>query len=616
MALHPSLRAGLGKAFLWSVLSLFAVPLVTLFFANHVQRDLDARFLVAIESRIDAATDLSPANRQEQKDYYRAHPPSTICTDRTPDAQEYREAMCPPYSNNWQFFVARTVALWTLVAGALVLVAALALGALAFVNRRLQHASFVAGWRLMTAASALEVVVQGAMVAWLSFWVTAYFWHRYSPKLIMAVAIGVAVAVVLAVVGIFKRVNRHSEVEGELVQEADAPLLWQRIRHMAARLQTAPPQHIVAGIDANFFVTEAPIHVAGQVLTGRTLFVSIPLLRLLDQSEADAVFAHELAHLGGGDTESSARLGPKLVQYDQYHHAMRTSGLTAVVSPLLGLYRLIFEWALARDSRAREFQADRIAAQLVSPQAIGQSLVKIAAYARYRHKIESDLFDKEEQLAGDLGIAHFISSVLPPYAQSAEFRTAMQTANVPHPFDTHPLMPERIRNVGWVLPESDYGAIVVRPPERTWAQDILTADAIEQRLWSDYEQAFAQGHERSLAYRYEPATAEELAVVLKYFPARQFALKGGHTVQVSHEGITTSADGTTVPWDAVKAMAFKDSILGDSLTITHPEKSLLRAKSTKLKLPGLKKDKQRFKATLEHYWERHQVMRGRETLDD
>eukprot|EP01041_Mallomonas_annulata_P039487 gene39487-63183_t len=57
------------------------------------------------------------------------------------------------------------------------------------------------------------------------------------------------------------------------------------------------------------------------------------LLRILDQAEADAVFGHELAHLRGGDTQSSARLGPKLVQFDHYRHAVRSGGLSAVVSP-------------------------------------------------------------------------------------------------------------------------------------------------------------------------------------------------------------------------------------------------------------------------------------------
>ena len=609
--LSSAFRLGLLKVFAYALLALFLVPAVTYLFAGHVQRDQDERFVAGISQRIDAEKSMPADEKEARKDYYRANPPSTICDNTAPEAQDYRAALCERFSDVWQFDMARKLALGTLLGSAVLLVAVLCLGALAFVDRTLQYTSFVTGWRLTTVASAAALVLQGVMAVWLSFWVTAFFFHKYSPKLIGVVGLAVAAAVFVAVVGIFKRVQSRSEAVGELVSEADAPMLWKRIRHMAQRLKTEPPQHIVAGIDANFFVTEAPLVVGNQTLTGRTLFVSLPLLRILDQSEADAVFGHELAHLRGGDTQSSARLGPKLVQFDHYRHAIRTGGMSAVVSPLLDLYRTIFEVALARDSREREFKADRIAAKLISPAAIAQSLVKIAAYAQYRSRIEDELFGRDQRHdASTLGIAGFVAQGLGPYAASSDFLLAMKTANVPHPFDSHPPMPERLRNVGMALKEQDYGAIAVRTPEATWVQEILTADAIEQRLWSAYEQQFAQDHERSLAYRYEPATEEERALVLKYFPPVVFALKGENTVEVSIEGIRTSADETTVFWDAIKSLQFKESSFGNALIVTHPDKGTLgMAKTSKIKLAGLTKEKDQFNAVVGHYWQRHQIMR-------
>lgn len=611
MSIQSALKLGLAKVFAYALLALFLIPAVTYVFAGYAQRDQDTRFVEGISQRIDADKRLPSAEKQARKDYYRSNPPSTICNSTDPEAQDYRAAMCERYGDVWQFNMARTVSLGTLVASGVLLVAVLGLGALAFVDRKMQYASFVTGWHLTTWASAASLVAQGAMAVWLSFWVTAVFFHKYSPKLIIVVGLAVAAGVFVAVAGIFKRVQSDSRAVGELVSEADAPMLWKRIRHMAQRLKTDPPQHIVAGIDANFFVTEAPLTVGDKTLTGRTLFVSLPLLRVLDQTEADAVFGHELAHLRGGDTQSSARLGPKLVQFDHYRHAIRTGGLSAVVSPVLDLYRTIFEFALARDSREREFKADRIAAKLVSPAAIAQSLVKIAAYAQYRYKIEDELFGRNDRHDNtSLGIAGFVAQGLTPYAASDDFLNAMKTANVPHPFDSHPAMPERLRNVGMPLKEHDYSAIAVRKPAATWVQEILTADAIEQRLWSDYEQQFAQDHERSLAYRYEPANDQERALVLQYFPPVVFALKGADTMEVSIDGIKTSADDTTVFWDAVKALEFKESSFGNALVVTHPEKGMMGAKTTKIKLPGLKKDKDAFNATVGIYWHRHQIMRA------
>jgi Zn-dependent protease with chaperone function len=609
MTFQSAFKVGLSKVFAYALLALFLIPAVTYVFTGYAQQDWDARFAAGISQRIDAERGMPAAEKQARKDYYRDNPPSTICSTTDPKAQDYRDAMCQRYGDVWQFNLARKVSLWTLLASALLLVAVLGLGAMAFVNRKMQYTSFVTGWHLTTWASAASLVVQGALAVWLSFWVTAFFFHKYSPKLILIVGLAVAVGVFVAVAGIFKRVQSGNHAVGELVSEQDAPQLWARIRHLAQRLKTAPPQHMVAGIDANFFVTEAPITVGNQTLTGRTLFVSLPLLRILDQAEADAVLGHELAHLRGGDTHSSARLGPKLVQFDHYRLAIRTGGLSAVVSPLLDLYRTIFEIALARDSREREFKADRTAAKLVSPAAIAQSLIKIAAYAQYRYKIEDELFDHDQRHDAQLGIASFVATGLAPYAASDDFLDAMKTANVPHPFDSHPAMPERLRNVGMALKEQDYGAIAVRAPTATWVQDIATAEGIEQRLWGAYEQQFAQDHERSLAYRYEPANDEERALVLQYFPPVVFALKGSDTVEVSIDGIRTSADGTTVYWDAVKAFQFYESSFGNALVVTHPEKGVIGAKTTKIKLPGLKKEKDQFNAVVGLYWQRHQIMR-------
>jgi Zn-dependent protease with chaperone function len=607
-----ALRNDLLKVFLLCLLSLFLVPAATLVFTEYAQHGDDVSFLQRVDARIDAASNMSTDERQQVRSYYHAHPPSIACADLDPQDQEFHDKVCAPFSEMWQFHLADRTAFWTLVGGAALLLVALALGALAFANRGLRYASFVAGWRLMTWSSAATVLVQGVLCVWLSFWVTAYFWHSYYVKLVALAGICAAVAVFLAISMLFRRFPADDEIEGEPLGEADAPRLWERVRQLAGRVGTAPPDHIVAGIDTNFFVTETPHTVGGQVLRGRTLFVSIPLLRVLDQSEADAVLAHELAHLGGGDTRSGAALGPKLQQFDHYTAQMRRGGLTVVAHYLLRLYRMIFQFALSRASREREYAADRTAAQLVSPQGIVRSLVKIAAYARYRNHVENELFSHDQRHGGSLGIAGFVAEGLHPYATSAAFVDAMKTAGVPHPYDSHPPLEERMRNVGHAVPAGEYGAIVTAVPQASWADEILTAHAIEQRLWTDYEQRFAAAHERSLAYRYEPATDEERALVLKYFPGVLFDLGKERTFEVHYTGMRTS-DGIEVPWEAVKGLTYKDGSFGDALVVTHHEKGMLGAKSTTLKLRGIGKQKAALKEAVGQYWHRHQVMRANQS---
>ncbi|MBT2334474.1 M48 family metalloprotease [Variovorax paradoxus] len=614
MAPARTIHADLFRVFLLTLVSLFAIPAATLVFTEYALRSDDAEFLQSIEQRIASDTRLSAGDKAEATTFYRSHPLSKACTATAPEDKQFHDKVCSPYSMHWQFHWADRAAIWTLVLGAALLAAALVLGALAFVNRGLRYASFVAGWRLMTVSSAVEVVLQSAMLVWLSFWLTAYFWQSYYVKLILIAGALAAMAVFYAIYTLFKKLPFGNAIEGELIAEADAPRLWDRIRQLAARVKTAPPDQIVAGIDTNFFVTEAPCQVGGHALNGRTLFVSIPLLRVLDQSEADAVLAHELAHLGGGDTRSSAALGPKLLQFDQYTWKMRDGGLSIVAHYLLRLYRMIFAFALARDSREREYKADRVAASLTAPGAIVQSLIKISAYASYRNDVERKLFAQNRQHDdGALGIAGFVAAGLPPYANSDAFVETMKTADVPHPYDSHPPLVERMRNVGHHVSEGAYGSIVSAAPEASWADDIETATAIEQRLWSDYEQRFVQNHELSLAYRYEPATDEERVVVLRHFPPVAFALKNGEQVEVSYSGMRQSVNGgSTTSWDEVKDLAYQGNAFGDFLVVTHHDKGMLGARTSKIKLAGIGKQKENFKAAAGRYWQRHQIMRAQQ----
>jgi hypothetical protein len=117
-----------------------------------------------------------------------------------------------------------------------------------------------------------------------------------------------------------------------------------------------------------------------------------------------------LAHLGGGDTRSSAALGPKLQQFDVY-----TATLTA-------------------------------------PSEIVRSLIESSAYSSYRNDVEQKLFGQSQQHEGALGIAGFVASGLGPYAASADFIEVMKTAGVPHLYDSHPPLAERMRNVSHAVP--------------------------------------------------------------------------------------------------------------------------------------------------------------------
>jgi Zn-dependent protease with chaperone function len=580
------------------LLALFVIPVLTLWFSLYVLEQEGAQIFqgasaLQIEREDGAAVAIASL--------------SDICA-LPAQFGEIREQVCPSFGEIWQFDRARVLALWTLIGGAVFLGLIALLGWLAFINRRLRLTSFIVGRWLMMCAGAATTIIQGGLSVWLSFWLTGYFGHSYYPKLILVVGLFVLVGISLIVREIFRKPELNEAIDGELVDEAAAPRLWSRIRQMAGELHTAPPRYLIAGIDTNFFVTEAPLSVQGQRLEGRKLFVSIPLLRQLEPSEADAVLAHELAHFAGGDTQDSAQLGPRLMQYDLYLNNIRNAGVAFLVWPFMDFYRLIFELALARDSRTREHQADSTAAKLVSAEAIARSLVKIGAYATYRSRTESELFDQHSKLDENLGIATRIAQGLHPWANSPAFTAAMTDAHIPHPFDSHPPLDERMRGVSCVIAPENFAQVVTTVPAATWADEIQDAEAVEARLWSGYEKEFAQAHEESLAYRYDPTKEGERELVLKYFPPQQFKVKKG-TIEINCEAIVTP-EGEAIAYDAIKGMSFQDPNVGSNyLQVTLHEKSTLGHKKVKISFAGLE-DESQFQSVLQNYWSRHGAMRA------
>jgi Zn-dependent protease with chaperone function len=604
-----SVRRELAKVLAWALLALFTLPALTYGFVRHAQQAIDRDYLQEVEDGLREDKQMTEEQRQEMLAVYRRHPLSAICNDGAPEARRLRESACARWGEVWQFDAMRKASLWTLALGVAILAAVAGLGALAFTDRAAQLWSLVAGWRLLMAGSAAEVALQGGMVLWLSYWVSAYFTGKFYPKLVIAAAVLVGGAILVVLAGIFRRPKLDNTVDGELVAEPDAPRLWRRVREIARRMKTAPPDHIVAGIDANFFVTEGGLRVGGRALAGRSLYVSIPLLRVMDRGQADAVLGHELAHFRGGDTKAGAQLGPRLLQFDHYVYAMREGGLTRIVWPFMQLYRLVLQLALSRDSREREYKADRTAAKLVSPRAVSEALLKVIAYANYRGTIEERLFDRRSKLEGQLGLADSVARGLHGYARSDDFVDDVRTGHVPHPFDSHPPLDQRMRAVGHVIAPDDYGKVVSAPPQDSWVEDIATAADIEQRLWGAYEAAFAQQHEVSLAYRYRPRTEEERALVVKFFPPLQFQLGKGRSVEVNHEGILLSGE-PLLAWADVKALQYQESTFGDSLTATLHEKAMVGYKTRKLGLAGIGKQKDDFNAAVGRYWHRHQVAHG------
>lgn len=157
------------------------------------------------------------------------------------------------------------------------------------------------------------------------------------------------------------------DVIGRRLGEEDAPELWTLLRELAARLDTPAPQHLLVGLCDGFYVTanRVCLQPSGEHLEGRSLYLSLPLLGLLDRAELSAVIAHELAHFAGRDAHYSLRFLPiyqgaasQLAAIEEQEANVFERAALEPARLLAGYFLERFGLAVNHWSRLREFAAD------------------------------------------------------------------------------------------------------------------------------------------------------------------------------------------------------------------------------------------------------------------
>ncbi|MCY0997607.1 M48 family metallopeptidase [Myxococcus sp. MISCRS1] len=597
--------SGVLRGYVLPALLLFALPVFGLWFTGYASNWFDERIRSAISQQVMQDRELDEVQRKEVLEAYSTFSAVEACMSTDEERAGFRASFGDGCTDAMQFGWAYRGALGLVLLGLASALIALMCGLAAFISRPIQYLSFVVGWNLLRIATALQVIGQGALAVWLSYWVTAVLTQRYSVKLILAVGLMAAGAAFLVVVAIFKRPPMDFEVEAEVVEESKAPELWAHVRKLCQRLQTPPPDHLLAGIDANFFVTEGDIRVGERTLRGRTLFVSLSLLRQLERREAEAVLAHEMGHLLGGDTGHGKRLAPMLARFGQYLEALHEGGLTRPVYYFMLSYRGLFELSLGRSRRASEFAADRLAASVTSGRDVAHSLVKVVAYANFRDRVEAALFNRDEQHQS-VAIAQRVAHGFAEYAQSEALQGDLNGSVTPHPFDSHPPLSARLENVGVKLSPEDMGQMLVEPVTSSWAEAFEDADGIEARLWRAYESRFSKAHDVALAYRYAPSNDEEREHVERYFPPMTFEAKEeGHEVRLSFAEVYCEEWAAPVHLDEVTTATTEDRMFKKYLDLLLNGTGATQGKVS-ICLNKLK-DSEALLAAFGHYLGRHRA---------
>ena len=540
------------KTFILPMFWILVIPICGAVFAQVADSKYDSLIRDGIYKGIDAEA-IGAAEKAELKAQYESISFADVCVSTEPELAEFRRYLDKTCGDYAQFGYIK-LASWLAILMALLAILFIGVaGAASLKSRELQLLSLRVGVPLLKFVAATQMILQGFVLVMLSYWVTALFFNVFFVKIIFVVGFMALAGVGIAIRGIFRQVHYPFFVVGELLTREIAPELWASVDRICAELGTEPPNQIMAGIDDNFFVTEHTITLPDGELTGRTLFVSLSLLRHFSVEEAEAIIAHEMAHFSGGDTLFSLKTSPLLSRFDQYLAELNDFS-TLMAFYLLNAFRGLMELSLGKHSRDREFRADKVAADAVGADHFGSALLKLAAYSQYRIKIEDDLFSKDEKHA-KLTLADRINAGFRDYACSPLFSDGIAESSTPHPFDSHPLMIERLAKFG-VFSESEFGEVASRAPEHL----ILKGDSIlemEQRQWAEYEEQFQKAHSHFLCYRSLPSNEDEIAHVEHFFPEQVFEQKKS-MLGKKHGDIVLRYDSVYIPQLSPDPFHFSD----------------------------------------------------------
>jgi len=522
-------KLGLIGVLLYPSLLLFLIPGISYWFFGYATQAYDVRYYEAVKKRMSRDKEMPAAQKADYLTDLAEHPLSEKMVSSDPAVQEIIRAS-PNHVQAYYLSLRwlRRLAFVAVITGLLIYPLTWLFVMLSMISPRVQYLSLLVNWHVIRGFLTLQVLIQGTLMVGLSFWVTSTFAQVYEPRLILlttCLAIFIALKVISVVL---KRADQRPSLDGVVLKRDVSARLWEKLDQLAARLGTAPPDQIVLGIDEMFYVTQQDFTLNGREYRGRTLSMSLTMLKIMSEDESSAVLTHELAHFSGADTVYGLKIRPTLIRYGNYLEVLAQSVLTRPLWRCALLFRIMFEFSLKKMSRRREFRADRIAAELVSPLAVMNSLLRIETYSIYWNKVQIELF-KSDIMHHELKIMDRIEAGYYSSAPRLIEQHGLLNECGTHPYDSHPALHERLAALKVTFDPDSAARTLSRQGDGHWYGLIDDAEKIETELWKEHESMFSHAHEKKVAFQVVPETDEERALVLRHFPER--ILKGSWSNQ-------------------------------------------------------------------------------------
>lgn len=262
------------------------------------------------------------------------------------------------------------------------------------------------------------------------------------------------------------------------IQRKDFPYLYDLVDSLRKPMKTGGRRiRILVDWNYNAFAFSRPaLGIFGPAT--HYLGIGLPLLASLNHEQTRAVIAHEMAHFSRKHCRFASRLSRLAMMWTSLLEHLRNAPLTGL--PYRAFVSTYSRWLSALSIviiRNSEFEADRISAKAVSPQAVAGSLMRIALRSdlvvdRHWREVWQHAYVSDEPSRKP--VTHLflrLSETIDRDLAISEMKWILGCATEID--DSHPSLGDRVRALGYEvpLPNEDHSVMVsewnLRQPEST-----------------------------------------------------------------------------------------------------------------------------------------------------
>ena len=324
-----------------------------------------------------------------------------------------------------------------------------------------------------------------------------------TPKLFLLIGLGAIIGIWSLLQSVYITFVKNSRfIEAIDISPNEQKQIWDFVKNIATKIQAKMPANILVGLETNFYVTEGKIDLIGKKIIGETLYISLPLCRILQQEELAFIIGHELAHFSGKDVKYSKKFYP-IYSITTHSLARLEAQESLILSPIVAILNIFlegFESTEKEISRNRELAADKKSVSITNnPYNAASALLKLQAYA----SIMDVLLEKNcEEIKQGRSFRN-LSSIYEEVSKEAEkdvLLSNLTNSIEKHPTDTHPSMIERLN------------AINVNPQDII--EDSLQIDVVKNKaiqLFDNFEEIEEQLTDMNTAIAYNILQREKIA---------------------------------------------------------------------------------------------------------